>query len=76
MPVIVYIDETGDHGMDSVDPNFPIFVLTMVITDMAAYVEKTVPAFNRFKFDHFGHEGVILHSREIQEGPERVLFLD
>lgn len=75
VPVIVYIDETGDHGMVSIDPNFPIFVLTMVITDTPTYSEKTVPVFYRFKFDYFGHEGVILHSREIRKAQGDFGFL-
>lgn len=75
MPVVVYIDETGDHGMASIDPNFPIFVLTMVIVDIATYTEKIVPTFYRFKLDTFGHEGVILHSRKIRKAQEDFGFL-
>ena len=25
---VVYVDESGDHGMQTVDPNYPIFVLS------------------------------------------------
>lgn len=75
MPVIVYVDETGDHGMASIDPHFPIFVLSMVIVDLNTYAQNVVPAFCRFKFNHFGHEGVILHSREIRKAQGAFWFL-
>lgn len=24
---VVYVDESGDHGMVKIDPNYPVFVL-------------------------------------------------
>lgn len=76
MPVIVYVDETGDHSLEAVDMNFPIFVLTLLIFDIQKYFEQIVPAFYRFKFDFFGHEGVILHSREIRKAQGHFAFLN
>lgn len=71
MPVVVYMDETGDHSLDAADAHFPVFVLTMVVCDTDCYATQIVPRFYRFKFDHFGHESVILHSRRMRksEGP-------
>jgi len=28
---IVYVDESGDHGLENVDPNYPLFVLAFCI---------------------------------------------
>ena len=28
---IVYVDESGDHGMQTVDPNYPLFVLAFCV---------------------------------------------
>lgn len=63
MPVVVYVDENGDHSLEAVDPHFPIFVLTMMIADVKGYYEKI-------------HEGVILHSRDIRKAQGDFRFLN
>lgn len=63
---IVYVDESGDHGMQSIDDNYPIFVLAFCIFHKAHYGEKIVPALEAFKFRYFGHDQVILHEHEIR----------
>jgi hypothetical protein len=75
MPLIVYLDETGDHSLELVDPGFPVFVLTLLVCDTDAYANQIVPAFYRFKFQHFGHEAVILHSRDIRKAQGDFGFL-
>lgn len=40
---IVYVDESGDHGMQTVDPNYPIFVLPSV------YFIKAITARRSFR---------------------------
>ena len=55
MPLIVYLDETGDHSLDKIDKTFPIFALIMLICDTEEYVSKIAPMFNRLKIDTFGH---------------------
>ena len=64
---IVYVDESGDHGMQNVDPNYPIFVLAFCIFYKGHYSEKVVPALEKFKFNRFGHDIVILHERDIRK---------
>lgn len=68
---IVYVDESGDHGLKSIDPNYPIFVLAFCIFRIEDYVQSVVPAVQRFKFDWFGHDAVVLHERDIRkdQGP-------
>lgn len=82
---VVYVDESGDHGMQNVDPNYPIFVLAFCVFYKKHYSEKVVPALEKFKFNNFGHDIVILHEREIRKetGPfkfanerEKLGFLD
>lgn len=82
---IVYVDESGDHGMQTVDPNYPLFVLAFCVFYTKHYSEKVVPALEKFKFTHFGHDIVILHEREIRKetGPfkfaneaEKLGFID
>lgn len=75
MPLLVYLDETGDHSLEIVDREFPIFVLMMLVCDQAVYVDKIIPAVCRLKMDYFGHEGIILHSREIRKAVNDFSFL-
>lgn len=64
---VVYVDESGDHGMQTVDPNYPVFVLSFCVFYKRHYSEKVVPALQKFKFNHFGHDLVVLHEREIRK---------
>jgi len=64
---IVYVDESGDHGMSSIDKDYPIFVLAFCIFHKGHYAEKVVPALEAFKFKHFGHDQVVLHEHEIRK---------
>lgn len=72
---IVYVDESGDHGLASIDPTYPVFVLAFCIFCKEEYLEVAVPALQRLKFNHFGHDQVVLHEREIRktEGPFQFL---
>ena len=71
---LVFVDESGDHGLASIDPGFPLFVLAFCIIRKSDYVERIVPAMQRFKFKHFGHDNVVLHEREIRYNNERLPF--
>lgn len=62
---IIHVDKSGDHGLDSVDPGYPVFVLDFCIFRKGHYVETVVPRIQGFKFAHFGHDIVVLHEHEI-----------
>lgn len=64
---IVYVDESGDHGMQTVDANYPVFALAFCVFYKGHYSEKIVPALQKFKFNHFGHDLVVLHEHEIRK---------
>ena len=64
---IVYVDESGDHGMKNLDPNYPLFVLAFCIFHKNYYSNVVVPRLQQFKFKHFGHDLVILHEHEIRK---------
>lgn len=64
---VVYVDESGDHGMQNVDPNYPIFVLAFCVFHKRHYCEKVAPALQKFKFNQFGHDLVVLHELEIRK---------
>lgn len=64
---IVYVDESGDHNLTSIDQSYPIFVLAFCIFYKEHYSNKIVPRLQRLKFDYFGHDLVILHEHEIRK---------
>lgn len=64
---IIYVDESGDHGLVSIDPSYPVFVLAFCIFEKATYGGSIVPAVLRFKYRYFGHDSVILHSHDIRK---------
>lgn len=63
---IVFVDESGDHSLQSIDENYPIFVLAFCVFHKRHYSEVIVPALEKFKFNHFGHDQVVLHENEIR----------
>ena len=64
---VVYVDESGDHGMENVDPNYPVFVLAFCVFHKIHYAQKVVPSIETFKFKHFGHDVVVLHETDIRK---------
>lgn len=67
MPLIVYLDETGDPSLAKIDKTFPVFALVMLACEVNEYVNHIVPQVYQLKMDFFGHEGVIIHSRDIRK---------
>lgn len=63
---IIYVDESGDHSLKSIDEGYPIFVLAFCIFDKNSYSKNAVKKLKEFKFKHFGHDMVILHENEIR----------
>lgn len=72
---IVFADESGDHGLISVDPHFPVFALVFCMFEKERYVDEIEPAFRRLKFKYFGHDSVVLHEHEIRKQRESFAFL-
>lgn len=64
---VVYVDESGDHSLESINAQFPVFVLSFCIFPVAEYVEKVVPRVEQLKFKFFGHDMIVLHEREIRK---------
>jgi Protein of unknown function (DUF3800) len=72
---IVFVDESGDHGMTSIDPHYPIFSLAFCLFAKEEYATRVAPAVLGFKFRHFGHDQVILHEHEIRKTKGAFRFL-
>jgi hypothetical protein len=64
---IVYVDESGDHSLESINPDYPLFVLSFCLFRKEAYVDQVTTAIRRLKFQTFGHDMVILHEHDIRK---------
>jgi len=73
---LVFVDESGDHSLESINQDFPIFVLAFCIVKKDDYRLQSVPALQQLKMTHFGHDQVILHEHDIRKrkGPFAMLM--
>lgn len=62
---ILYLDESGDHSLVKIDPQYPIFVLGGVVVDGVEARRSMDRAVRGLKQDFFGTEDVILHTSDI-----------
>ena len=71
----LFIDESGDHSLSTVDANFPIFALLGLLIEEENY-QKISEEITVFKNKYFKSTDVILHSRDIRkcEGAFAILF--
>lgn len=72
---VVYVDESGDHSLASVDSAYPVFVLALCVFHKRHYAEKIIPAIEKLKFNYFGHDSVVLHEHEIRKQKGDFAFL-
>ncbi len=64
---IVFVDETGDHGMTNINRDFPLFGLAFCVFKKSDYIEQITPALRRLKIATFGHDMVVLHEHDIRK---------
>jgi len=64
---IIFVDESGDHGLDAIDPGYPVFVLAFCVIRKEDYIRQLTPDMQMLKFNHFGHDNIILHERDIRK---------
>lgn len=66
MDYFLFLDESGDHGLTRIDPQFPIFVLCGILISQADYADLTA-RISALKLKFWGKKKVILHSRDIRK---------
>lgn len=64
---IVFVDESGDHGLSKIDPKYPIFVLCFCIFPKSSYKSHVISELTHLKFETFGHDNIILHEHDIRK---------
>src|SRR5438128_10962873 len=62
---ILFLDESGDHNLGVIDPDYPVFVLGGVLVDEEYALGQLDDEIRRFKRDLFGRDDVILHTTDI-----------
>lgn len=64
-PLELCIDESGDHSMKVIDPQFPVFVLGGVVFDTAKEGERVGELIRDIKWRHIGREDINMHTSDI-----------
>lgn len=64
---IVYVDESGDHNLTSINQDYPVFVLAFCVIHFKEYIENLSPEIQSFKYEFWGHDEVILHEHDIRK---------
>ena len=63
---LLFLDESGTHDLQAVDPAFPVFVLAGLLVGETYYAKTLAPRIKALKQQHFGDKDVILHSKKIR----------
>lgn len=64
---MVFIDESGDHSLQSIDAKYPLFVLSFCVMRKNEYIDVLTPRIRGLKIAAFGHDKVILHEHDIRK---------
>ncbi len=64
MAQILFLDETGDHSLTKIDPQYPIFGLCGIIAEDTYHDTILTDKLNAFKVALFGNREIILHTAD------------
>ncbi|SFS42785.1 DUF3800 domain-containing protein [Marininema halotolerans] len=64
---LVFLDESGDHSLEKIDQQFPVFALAATIFEKEYYLQQANPLIDALKYKYWGHRGVIFHSIELRK---------
>jgi len=62
---LLFLDESGDHNLSVIDPQYPLFVLGGIIVDKEYAEGEMERELRAFKRELFGREDLILHTADI-----------
>jgi len=63
----VFLDESGDHNLKTIDSTYPIFCLAACIFDFDYYHSKVEKKLDKIKIKHFGTTDPIVRSYDIRK---------
>ena len=61
----LFLDESGDHNLITIDPQYPVFVLGGIIVDADYADGPLTDALDNFKREWFGRDDIVLHTADI-----------
>ena len=64
---LVFVDESGDHGLENVSADYPVFVLLFAIFRKDDYVQRVCREVQQLKIRFWGHDEVVLHEHELRK---------
>jgi len=64
---IVFVDESGDHGLENVSADYPVFVLLFAVFRKDDYVQRVCREVQQLKIGFWGHDEVVLHEHELRK---------
>jgi hypothetical protein len=64
---IVFVDESGDHGLENVSEDYPVFVLLFTTFQKTDYVQSVCREVQQLKFRFWGHDEAVLHEHELRK---------
>ncbi|MCA9863351.1 MAG: DUF3800 domain-containing protein [Thermomicrobiales bacterium] len=62
---VMYLDESGDHNLEKIDPHQPVFVLGGIIVDRAYARTVLRHRVREFKHEFLGSPDIVLHTNDI-----------
>lgn len=62
---VLFLDESGDHNLSKIDPQYPMFVLGGIIVDKDYADGALTRGLNAFKQALFGRTDIVLHTADI-----------
>lgn len=63
--LIMFLDESGDHSLTKIDPQFPVFVLAGCVFEQRYHEREASVAVSQYKRRLFGSDAIILHTSDI-----------
>ena len=62
---VLFLDESGDHNLAVIDPQYPLFVLGGVIMEQTYAETEVTERMRAFKRELFGREDLVLHTADL-----------
>lgn len=63
---VVFLDETGDHSLQHIDKEYPVFALGALYCRYEDYINIINTSFDNLKYKFFGKRHILLHSTDIR----------
>ena len=64
---LLFLDESGHHGLKKINQEFPIFLLACCIFEETYYQDMFINEVKELKIKHFNDPDIIFHSRDIRK---------